>query len=164
MALQSVYPRIEDVIPHRVQPGQLTLQFKERGISEPLGQGSVSDGVLHALALLVMLEGSDRSRGVLAIEEPENAIHPWSVRAMVAHAQDDPKRQILITTHSETVVNAVRDPASLFIVDIEDRLGTVINAAHDREDAIDSILANSGQKLGDLWMDGSLGGVPKADQ
>ena len=66
--LQAVYNRIEDVLPVRISSGRLTLQFRERGILEPLDQGSVSDGVLHALALLIAL--SERRTGLLAIEEP----------------------------------------------------------------------------------------------
>lgn len=164
-ALQRVYPRILDVRPQRVQPGRLTLLFRERGIEDDLGQANVSDGVLHALALLVMLEGGRssgklRPPGLLAIEEPENAIHPWSVRAMLERAQASPARQILITTHSETVVNAVVDPGSLFIVENDDRKGTLVTPARDKEQALDTILAETGQKLGDVWMDGTLGGVP----
>lgn len=165
-ALQRVYPRILDVRPQRVQPGRLTLLFRERGIEDDLGQANVSDGVLHALALLVMLEGGRpstrlwREPGLLAIEEPENAIHPWSVRAMIERAQASAARQVLITTQSETVVNAVRDPGSLFIVENDDRKGTLVTPARGKEHALDTILAETGQKLGDVWMDGTLGGVP----
>lgn len=158
-ALQEVYPRIEEVRTAPIRPGRLTLLFRERGIAEDLGQSNISDGVLHALALLVMLEGGKDSHGILAIEEPENAIHPWSVRAMLERAQVS-SRQILLTTHSETVVNAVKDPGSLLIVENDDRKGTIVTPARNREAALDTILAESGQKLGDVWMDGSLGGVP----
>ena len=96
---------------------------------------------------------------MLAIEEFENVIHPWSVRAMLERAQAS-SRQILVTTHSETVVNAVKDPGSLFIVEHDDRKGTIVTPARQREAALDAILAESGQNLGDVWMDGSLGGVP----
>lgn len=154
--LRRVYSRIEDVRPVRITSGRLSLQFKERGISEPLDQSAVSDGVLHALALLIALRG--REEGILAIEEPENAIHPWSVRAIIDHAQRS-GRQSFLTTHSETVVSAIADPSALFIVEQTDE-GTVVEAAPSRERAISSILQESGQRLGDVWMDGSLGGVP----
>ncbi len=160
-ALQKVYPRIEDIRAHRIQPGRLTLLFKERGIEQDLGQSNVSDGVLRALALLVMLEGDKhRARGgLLAIEEPENALHPWSLQLMIERAQAS-AQQVLITTHSETVVDAIKDPASLLIVENDDPNGTIVALAHDRESALDTILAESGQKLGDVWLGGALGGVP----
>lgn len=160
-ALRRVYPRIEDVRAQQVQPGRMTLLFRERGIADDLGLANVSDGVLHALALLVMLEGGKPrpSPGPLAIEEPENAIHPWSVRAMMGRAQAS-SRQVLVTTHSETVVNAVLDPASLFIVENDERKGTTVTPAQQKERALGAILAETGQGLGDVWMDGTLGGVP----
>ena len=157
-ALQSVYPRIEDVRPQRIQADRLTLLFKEKGIADPLEQASISDGVLHALALLVMLES--HAKGVLAIEEPENAIHPWSIRAMVGHAQEHLGRQLILTTHSETVVNAVKDARSLYIVEHVDEHGTTIQNAADKEQALDAILKESGQRLGEVWLSGALGGVP----
>jgi predicted ATPase len=136
------------------------LLFKEQGISEQLGQSSISDGVLHALALLVALHQDATGRtGLLAIEEPENAIHPWPLRKLVAHAQRS-IRQIILTTHSETVVNAVSDAENLYVAENDDKKGTVIVRATEREAALKSILDESGQRLGDVWLDGTLGGVP----
>ena len=159
-ALQEVYPRIEDVVARRIPSGHLILLFKERGISEELGQGSISDGVLHALALLVALNQAGSGQpGLLAIEEPENAIHPWPLRKLIARAQQS-SRQIILTTHSETVVNAVTNPETLYLVENDDKRGTVVTQATEREAALKAILEESGQRLGDVWLDGSLGGVP----
>lgn len=156
-ALQNVYPRIESVIAKRISAGRVTLQIKEQNIAEPLDQANVSDGVLHALALYIAL--FEPRPGILAIEEPENAIHPWAIRALLAVAQDSPNC-VILTTHSETVVNAIRDPSSLFIVEQGDN-GTTVTRATTRESALATILRESGQKLGEVWMDGSLGGVPR---
>ena len=159
-ALQEVYPRIEDVVPEPFGQGRVTLGFRERGIAEPIPLDGVSDGVLHALALLVALSAG--GPGLLAIEEPENAIHPWSVRKIVQRAQTRTGNapQVLLTTHSETVVNAVADPSTLYIVEGDETHGTTITVATSRETALKSIIEESGQKLGDIWIDGSLGGVP----
>ncbi|MEO5725489.1 MAG: AAA family ATPase, partial [Byssovorax sp.] len=137
--------------------GRVTLGFRERGIAEPIPLDGVSDGVLHALALLIALQ--QRRSGLLAIEEPENALHPWSVRKIMDQAQTSSTGQVLITTHSETVVNAVLDPESLFIVESDDQ-GTTVEPATSKEKALAAILNETGQKLGDIWIDGSLGGVP----
>ncbi|MEQ1569231.1 MAG: AAA family ATPase [Myxococcota bacterium] len=156
--LRIAYPRIKDVRARRVGPNRFTLQFKERGVRHWLDQSSVSDGVLHALALLLVL--LTRGQGVTAIEEPENALHPWAARALIELAQNQQSRQVLVTTHSETVVSAIGDPRSLFLVERGDR-GTTVERATDREQALEEILRESGQKLGDVWIDGSLGGVPE---
>jgi predicted ATPase len=162
-ALQEVYPRIEDVVPEAFAQGRVTLNFREKGIKDPIPLDGISDGVLHALALLVALR--QPGPGLLAIEEPENALHPWSVRRILERAQTPSRgraqRQLLITTHSETVVNAVRDPKSLFIVE-SGKNGTTVVPATTKETALESILKESGQQLGDVWMGGTLGGVPEA--
>lgn len=158
--LNRVYPRIEDVIPVRVQPGRLALTFKERGISDPLGQSNVSDGVLHALAILLAVNPKFRTPGILAIEEPENAVHPWPLRRIIEGAQGEAGRMLVITTHSPEVVNAIAHPDSLFVVEQSNDDGTTITAVRDKEAAIDSILSDSGKRLGELWTEGGLGGVP----
>ena len=164
-ALQEVFPRVEDVLPTRVGAGQLILAFRERGVATPFAQSSVSDGVLHALALLLGLAPSRRGRlgprmgGLLAIEEPENAIHPWSIRVLLKRMQAAQRRQILLTTHSVEVVNQVRKPASLLLCEATDD-GTQIVAALDRESALVAIVRGTGEGLGDLWKSGTLGGVP----
>lgn len=161
LRLREVYPNIEDVRALRFQPGRVVLSFKERTISGELGESNVSDGVMHALALLVAVE--DQRKDVLAIEEPENALHPWALRRIVERIQDSigGDRQLVITTHSPVVVDAVKDPASLFIVENDERRGTTVTPALQKERALNVILAETGQKLGEVWLGGSLGGVPR---
>ncbi|MDD5306898.1 MAG: AAA family ATPase [Deltaproteobacteria bacterium] len=162
--LTEVYPRIEGVDTVSLAPGRRALQFKERGIKEPLAQSSVSDGVLHAIALLLALEPRIRKAGILAIEEPENAIHPWALRKMIEQAQTPSlKAPLLMTTHSTVVVDAIQNPSSLFIVEQESDAGTTATPALDKESALKSILEDSGKKLGEYWLEGGLGGVPTID-
>ena len=159
--LQEVYPRIEDVDTVHLLPGQVALRFKEELIEEGLGQANVSDGVMHALALLIALEGTAPS-GALAIEEPENALHPWALRKLMDRAQRASRfAPLLLTTHSPTLINAVNDPEALYVVDNDRERGTVVTPALDKESALRAILAESGQKLGDLWLDGTIGGIPE---
>jgi predicted ATPase len=159
--LKTVYPRIEDIEPVRIQPGRLALRFKERGILEPLGQANVSDGVLHSLALLLALDPHGRAAGVVAIEEPENAIHPWPLRQIVERAQKITRRDsLIVTTHSPIVVSAIEDTHALFVVEQFDDKGTTVTPARDKEQALDAIIKESGMKLGQLWLEGGLGGVP----
>jgi predicted ATPase len=158
--LAEVYPRIQDIVPERVQPGRLVLTFKERGITDQLGQTNVSDGVLHALGFLLAVNRHQKASSILAIEEPENAIHPWPLRRIIERTQRTKQGTLIITTHSPTVVNALTSPDSLFVVDQTDDAGTQIVPATSKEAALDSILKESGQRLGDLWVEGGLGGVP----
>jgi predicted ATPase len=79
---------------------------------------ALSDGTLRFLALAV-LEADPEFHGVLCLEEPENGIHPERIEAMLnllrAIAVDtsrpidehNPLRQVIINTHSPTVVGLV---------------------------------------------------------
>ncbi|MEW5929763.1 MAG: AAA family ATPase [Gemmatimonadota bacterium] len=85
---------------------------------------SLSDGTLRFLALAV-LEADPGARGVLCFEEPENGIHPERIVAMIELLQDlavdpfekvsadNPLRQVIINTHSPTVVAEVPDESLL---------------------------------------------------
>lgn len=85
---------------------------------------SLSDGTLRFLALAV-LEADPGARGVLCFEEPENGIHPERMVAMLELLRDlavdpfeevgteNPLRQVIINTHSPTVVAEVPDDSLL---------------------------------------------------
>jgi predicted ATPase len=81
---------------------------------------SLSDGTLRFLALAVLYEDPD-TQGVLCFEEPENGIHPDRIPAMLRLLKDiavdtdfrvspdNPLRQVIINTHSPSVVGEVAD-------------------------------------------------------
>lgn len=109
----------------------LTLQVKDRnGTTYPAR--ALSDGALRFLALAV-LQLDPTSQGVICLEEPENGIHPARIQAILQLLQDiavdvyspvdrdNPLRQVIINTHSPTVVNLVpRD--SLLIAETEEAI------------------------------------------
>jgi predicted ATPase len=85
---------------------------------------ALSDGTLRFLALSV-LELDPESRGLICLEEPENGIHPDRIPAMIRLLQDiatdpeqeadetNPLRQVIINTHSPSVVAAVPEDSLL---------------------------------------------------
>ena len=95
----------------------LTLRLHERSGKE-LPARSLSEGTLRFLALCVMHADASVG-GVICMEEPENGIHPANVRAMVdlvrdlavdpfeAPGFDNPLRQVIVNTHSQSVVRLV---------------------------------------------------------
>jgi predicted ATPase len=85
---------------------------------------SLSDGTLRFLALAVMSQEA-HPRSLLCLEEPENGMHPSRVPAMLSLLMDlavdpqeevgpdNPLRQVIINTHSPSVVAEVPDDALL---------------------------------------------------
>ena len=85
---------------------------------------ALSDGTLRFLALTVM-ESDARSRRLLCLEEPENGMHPLRISAVVELLgdlavdveepveTDNPLRQVIVNTHSPSVVACVHDDALL---------------------------------------------------
>ncbi|MEY4570278.1 MAG: recombination protein [Verrucomicrobiota bacterium] len=88
----------------------------------------LSDGTLRFLALSI-LEQDPLVTGVICLEEPENGIHPKRLPAMIALLKeiavdtqepcgdDNPLRQIIINTHSPSVVSEVPDDSLVIAVD-----------------------------------------------
>jgi predicted ATPase len=122
--LRLIDPTIERVgvmsIETRVQPldGTSFLCFEKTigGKSHTLSATMISDGTLRALACLVAVAQQARDEPplelipirVVAIEEPETAIHPASV-AILADAFDEATldKQVIITTHSPDLLDNV---------------------------------------------------------
>jgi hypothetical protein len=90
----------------------------------PHAARSLSDGTLRFLALAV-LEQDPAFRGTLCLEEPENGIHPARIPAMISLlqdiatdvsdpvSQDNPLRQVIVNTHSPSVVQQVPEETLL---------------------------------------------------
>ncbi len=84
----------------------------------------LSDGTLRFLALAV-LELDPKSQGLICLEEPENGIHPDRIPAMLRLLQDiptetsepvapdNPLRQVIVNTHSPSVIAQVPDDSLL---------------------------------------------------
>lgn len=91
---------------------------------------SLSDGTLRFLALAI-LEASAHGPSLLCLEEPENGIHPDRIPAMIALLQDlavdvgraagprNPMRQVIVNTHSPSVVACVPQDALILADAIE---------------------------------------------
>jgi predicted ATPase len=118
--LAELVEDVRDVYVDRDEKRQLlTLYVTNRdGTSHPAV--SLSDGTLRFLALAV-LEKDPKATGLICLEEPENGIHPGRIGAMLELLQeiasdprepvdsDNPLRQVIINTHSPSVVVKVNE-------------------------------------------------------
>ncbi len=100
----------------------------------PHPASSLSDGTLRFLALTVM-EADPNPRSLVCLEEPENGMHPRRIPAMLRLVRDlavdpdesvgpdNPLRQVIVNTHSPSVVAEVPDDALLVAHIVPDRPG-----------------------------------------
>lgn len=101
----------------------LTLMMTGQDATE-LPARALSDGTLRFLALSV-LELDPETPGLICLEEPENGIHPDRIPAILQLLQDiatdpeepadetNPLRQVIVNTHSPSVVMAVPEDSVL---------------------------------------------------
>ncbi|MCP4701193.1 MAG: ATP-binding protein, partial [Gammaproteobacteria bacterium] len=92
---------------------------------------ALSDGMLRFLALAVL--ELDTEEGLLCLEEPENGIHPRCIDTMLDLLQDiaidteypadedNPLQQVIINTHSPSVVASVPDD-SLLVAELKENI------------------------------------------
>lgn len=101
----------------------LNVAMTDRHNTEHIAS-ALSDGTLRFLALTVM-EADPNSGRLLCLEEPENGMHPARIKAVIELLRDlavdadepvdagNPLRQVIINTHSPSVVACVDDNALL---------------------------------------------------
>jgi predicted ATPase len=111
--LAAIVPGVTGVDVKDVSP-KMTLEFRQEvaGASTPwrFNAGSMSDGTLRALGILVALfqsgESSVPAVPLVGIEEPEVALHPAAVGALLdAVREASQSRQVILTTHSPDLLD-----------------------------------------------------------
>lgn len=140
--LRTIVPGITEVGRVALGPKE-TLLFKQRvrGAAHPwkFFAASMSDGTLRALGALVAVAQLDLLSGpisLVAIEEPETALHPAATSSLMdALRESATHTQVLLTTHSPDLLDQV-DPEqdSLLVVEAregETRVATADDAALD---------------------------------
>ena len=105
-AMRAIIPGLTNVDTSFTHDRRLYLRFHEEGAGRPWTSEDVSDGTIQSLALFTALF-DPRSQMVL-IEEPENSVHPWIVRAFVDACRAVPSKQVLITSHSPALLSQLK--------------------------------------------------------
>ncbi len=115
----------------------------------------LSDGSLRYLCLLaVLLDPSPPP--FMAIEEPERGMHPDLIPKIADMLIDASMRtQLIVTTHSEILVDALHDrPEAIVVCEKRDGQTTM-----ERLDPSKLKVWLKDYRLGDMWTSGQLGGV-----
>lgn len=134
------------------------------GIEDVHGQvfkaDELADGMLFLLAITAVCFGLPPGPKVVCIEEPERGVHPWRLKGIVEQFRKlaDDGAQVILTTHSDLIVNEFRDfPESIHLFDLVDGQTKVTRMSDHPgyEDAVrDSV-------PGSLWLTGMYGAVPR---
>lgn len=113
----------------------------------------LSDGTLRVLALLAILY-QRTVPPLIGIEEPELGIHPDVLPILADLLKEASERtQLVVTTHSPILVDALNDtPESVLVCERDDE-GTQLQRLDDLKPWLERYA------LGQLWMRGDLGGT-----
>ena len=102
------------------------------------------------LALMTALFG-DPETNLIGIEEPENYIHPTALSSFVEYLLDVRDRvQLLVTTHSPLLLDALSDPAFVRVVKRSDRGDTSV-VKEENPGGVRKALEASGFGLGEFY-------------
>ncbi|HKH47262.1 MAG TPA: AAA family ATPase [Thermoanaerobaculia bacterium] len=150
--LHELAPGFDDLV---VVPegGALQLYLTEGNRSVPAHR--LSDGTLRYLCLLAILLDPGPAP-LVVIEEPELGLHPDvlpGLRDLMVAASE--KTQLIVTTHSTQMVDAMTDYADSVLVCEKKDGPTVISRLTQEE--VDRWREHG--SLGSLWMSGHLGGT-----
>jgi predicted ATPase len=152
--LRRFCERFED-IKISVGEGLARTFLREAGLVEMLSAIRMSDGTLKFLSLLAALFHPSPPP-LMCIEEPEVGLHPDALQ-LVAEAliEASESMQLIVTTHSEALVDALSDrPDTVLVCERDFDNGTQMKrlSKGDLKEWLEHYT------LGDLWRRGEIGG------
>ena len=137
----------------RIEGGTVQVFLQEGRFMIPATR--LSDGTLRYLCLLAIL-CHPRPPPLVCIEEPELGLHPDILPAMADLLKEASERcQLIVTTHSDILVDAMTDDPESVLVCEKDEGGTVLR----RLDAEQLRPWLEKYRLGQLWTSGEIGGT-----
>ena len=150
-ALRQLYHGIDDYYV-QVEAGSVQVFLKEGNV--PIPATRLSDGTLRYLCLLAIL-CNPKLPPLVCIEEPELGLHPDILPGLSDLLREVSERcQLIVTTHSDTLVDALTDTPESIVVCEKENGQTRLKRLDKGE------LSHWLEKyrLGELWTSGELGG------
>jgi len=150
-ALSVLYAGIED-FNVQVEAGRVQLFLEEDSYSIPATR--LSDGTLRYLCLLAIL-CHPAPPPLICIEEPELGLHPDvmpEIAQLLVEASE--RTQLVVTTHSDALVDALNDHPEFVIVCEKEKGGTILRRLEKKP--LEAWLKK--YSLGRLWRMGEIGG------
>jgi predicted ATPase len=140
----------------RLEGGYAQTYVEEGGMKHPLSAARLSDGTLKFLCLLAALLNPN-APPLMCIEEPEAGMHPEAIPIVVDLLVEASERmQLIVTTHSEALVDALSDrPEDVLVCERDFDGGTQFK----RLDKAQLGAWLERYTLGELWRKGEIGGT-----
>ncbi len=166
-ALCELVPTFADVdIQPTATPGMHSLRFQDRWSAETwYSPAEVSDGTMLLTAFLT-LQFQAQPVDVLAIEDPEHALHPYLLGQLVSVLRrlangDLGERpiQVILSTHSADLLEHLSPEEVRFVSRRPDTGEVVVRAIDASAPHWESAFDEYKRSLGDAWLSGGLGGV-----
>ena len=153
--LQTAFPRIQD-LDFESAGGTLSARIRRQGIEVATPIASEANGVLQMLILLANVAASNAG-GIVAIDEPENGLHPFAQQVFLASCKQWAARNhvtILLATHSTSLLDEyIGSPNAVFVMKPSAN-GHELPSPLDRLVNVDWL---SGFKYGELYSQGEIG-------
>jgi len=141
-------------------------KFMQRNFKD-LYAYDVSEGALYVLFVLLLLTHED-SPSMFALDNVDSALNPGLVTAMVSHIseilKDHPEKQIFMTTHNPTTLDAIdlfNPDHRLFVTKRDDSGATVFERISPPSGMTkDEWQEKHGyMKLSEIWLSGAIEGL-----
>jgi len=136
----------------------LTARTYREGVEQPAPLASEANGLLQMLVLLANVAQSNPG-GVVAIDEPENGLHPYAMRMFLRSCQQWALKHrvtFVLATHSLVLLDEFTDtPEAVFVMKALE--GADDNAVPNSLDHLCNRDWLQGFKLGDLYEQGEIG-------
>ena len=154
--LKRFFPRFERMST-KISGGTVQFYLHESDFKSPIPSTRLSDGTVRFVAILAILLAPSPPP-LLCIEEPELGLHPDAV-ALIADLliEASERMQIIVTTHSDTLVSALTNRPETVVVCERPGAGTVLQRLDPER--LEHWL-NQDYTLGDVWQRGEIGGNP----
>ena len=137
----------------QVEAGSVQVFLKEGNVTIPATR--LSDGTLRYLCLLAILCNPNLP-SLVCLEEPELGLHPDVLPGLADLLREASERcQLIVTTHSDTLVDALTDTPESIVICEKDNGQTKLKRLD--KDELSHWLEK--YRLGELWTSGELGGT-----
>lgn len=164
--LNQWLPEFDRILFQTPGPGSRAIRLRIARSNSVVDASNLSEGTLFALALLTLAHLPEPPP-ILALEEPDRAIHPRLLgevrdaiyRLAYPESVNDQRKpvQVIATTHSPYFLSLFRDHPEEVVIAEKQGLEATFHRLSNRAD-LDEILQDA--PLGDIWYSGILGGVP----